>query len=149
MRRLVLGIGVALLGGCAKPDAPPADSAAAMAPAALNAADLAGTWTVNSMAEGTDSVLVTYIMTATGTPDGWMITLPGRDPQAVAVTIAGDSATTTMGPFESVLRKGVQVTTNGVLRMMDGKLVGTTVAHYQGAGADSVLRMRVSGTKNP
>jgi hypothetical protein len=120
-----------------------------MTPAPLNLADIAGTWTVRSMAEGTDSVLVTYTMTGTAMADGWTITLPGREPQAAAVSVSGDSAMTTAGPFESVLRKGVQVTTTGVLRLMDGKLVGTTVAHYMNAGADSVLRMRVEGTRNP
>lgn len=149
MRRIVLGLGAALLAACAKPDAPPAEPAAPPAPAPINLADVAGTWTVRSMAEGSDSALVTYTMSATGTTEGWTITLPGRPAMPLVVGVGGDSATTTAGPFESVLRKGVQVTTNGVLRLVDGKLVGTTVAHYMGAGADSVLRMRVEGTRNP
>ena len=151
MRRLVLGIGVALLGGCAKTEAPPAEPAAAPAPAPapLNLADVAGTWTVKTMAEGNDSALVTYSMTATGTTEGWMITLPGRKPMALTVTVSGDSAMTSVGPYESVLRKGVQVSTAGVLRLMGGNLMGTTVAHYATKGADSVVRLRVSGTKNP
>ena len=147
MRRLVMSLGAAVLVGCAKQEAPPAE--APMAPAALNLADIAGSWTVNSMAEGSDSVLVTYTLTSTATGDAWTITLPGRDPMPTTVTVSGDSAMTLAGPFESVLRKGVQVTTTGVLRLADGKLVGTTVARYANAGADSVLRMRVEGTKNP
>ena len=149
MRRIVLGLGAAFLAACAKPDAPPAEPAAPPAPAPLNLADLAGTWTVKSMAEGSDSVLVTYTMTSTATGDGWTITLPGRKAMPMTVTASGDSAMTMAGPFESVLRKGVQVTTMGILRMANGMLVGTTVAHYANAGADSVLRMRVMGTKNP
>lgn len=42
----------------------------------------------------------------------------------VLVTVDGDSVMTMSGPFESVLRKGVQVTTSNVSRLVDGKLVG-------------------------
>ena len=101
------------------------------------------------MAEGSDSVLVTYTMAAAGTAEGWTITLPNRPTIALTVVASGDSITTSTGSFESVLRKGVQVQTTGVMRMVDGKLVGTTIAHYTNAGADSVLRLRVEGTKNP
>ncbi len=149
MRRIVLGLGAALLAACAKPDAPPAEPAAPPAPAPINLADVAGTWTMQTMAEGSDSVLVSYTMTATGTTDGWTITLPGRPAMPLMVTAAGDSVTTMVGPYESVLRKGVQVSTNGVMRLVDGKLVGTTIAHYMAAGADSVVRLRNTGTKNP
>ena len=40
------------------------------------------------------------------------------------VTADGDSIMTATGPYESVLRPGVQVSTAGVLRLVDGKLVG-------------------------
>jgi hypothetical protein len=33
--------------------------------------------------------------------------------------------------------------------MAGGKLTGMSVAHYQNAGADSVLRLRTEGTKKP
>ena len=51
------------------------------------------------------------------------------------------------GPYESVLRKGVQVKTTTVFRLQDGKLVGTTVAHYTTKGADSVRNLRAEGTR--
>lgn len=150
MRRLVLGLGAALLAGCSKPEAPPAEPPAAPPAApALNLADVAGTWTVRTMAEGSDSSLVTYTLTATATTEGWTITLPGRAAMPVGVTVSGDSVMTTAGPYESALRKGVQVSTNGVFRLVDGKMVGTTIAHYATTGADSVVRLRNEGTKNP
>jgi len=31
--------------------------------------------------------------------------------------------------------------------MQDGKMVGTTIARYPGAGADSVARLRIEGTR--
>jgi hypothetical protein len=33
------------------------------------------------------------------------------------------------------------------LRLQDGKLVGTTTAHYAKSGADSVLVLKTEGTK--
>jgi hypothetical protein len=39
--------------------------------------------------------------------------------------------------------------TEGSLRMQNGKLVGTTIAHYSKAGADSVLRLCTEGTRMP
>ena len=65
----------------------------------------------------------------------------------VRVTVSGDSIMTATGPYESVLRKGVQVTTDGVLRKQDGKLVGISTAHYRTAGADSVVRLRIEMTR--
>jgi hypothetical protein len=53
------------------------------------------------------------------------------------------------GTFASQRRKGVKVTTEGSVKVQNGKLVGTTVAHYAKAGADSVLRLHVEGTKMP
>jgi hypothetical protein len=92
-------------------------------------------------------VLVTAEVTAGADASSWTIKLPGRDPMPVRVTVDGDSVMTAAGPYESVLRKGVQVTTDGVLRMQGGKLVGTTVARYQSAGADSVVRLRTEMTR--
>ena len=147
MRRLVAALGAAVLVACSKAEAPPAEPPAA--PPALNLADLAGTWSFQTRAEGSDSVLVSYTVNATGTTDGWMINLPDRPPMPMTVTVSGDSIMTRTGPYESVLRKGVQVSTEGVLRMVGGKLVGNTIAHYASAGADSVVRLRMEGTKNP
>jgi hypothetical protein len=150
MRRLVLGLGAALLASCAKPEAPPAEPPAAPPAApAINLADVAGTWNMKTMAEDSDSALVTYTMTLTGTTDGWTINFPGRDPMPMTATVSGDSVITTVAPYESMLRKGVQVSTTSVVRLVDGKLVGTTVARYATAGADSVVRLRMEGTKAP
>ena len=131
--------------------APAADSAAAVMPApTVNLAEVSGKWSMVNMAEGSDSVLVTAEMSATGSSDGWTITLPGRPPMPMRISVSGDSIMSETGPYESVLRKGVQVTTNGLMRMVDGKLVGTTVAHYSGmTTADSVLRMRTVNTRMP
>jgi hypothetical protein len=135
--------------GCSKKEAAPAADTMAAAPTPMvNLADVAGTWEVKAMREGTDSVLVTYTMTATGTTDGWTINLANRPPMPARVTVSGDSIMIDAGPYESVLRKGVQVTTHGVARLQGGMLMGTTVAHYS-AGPDSVVNLRIEGTKKP
>lgn len=150
MRRLAFALGAAVLVGCAKTETPPAEPPAPPpAPPPINLADVAGSWTVQTRAEGSDSVLVTYTMTATATETGWMIMLPNRPPMALQVTASGDSIMTSVGPYESVLRKGVQVSTMGVLRLQDGKLMGTTMAHYKTAMADSVVRLRAEATRTP
>jgi hypothetical protein len=151
MRRILLFAVCSALACGGGEKAPAADSSAAVVSApALNLADLAGKWTQVAMAEGSDSVLVTSELNATADAAGWTITLPGRPPQPVRVSVDGDSITTSTGPYESVLQKGVQVTTTGVSRLVDGKMVGTTIARYAGVTtADSVRRLRLVATRVP
>jgi len=141
--------------GC-KPAEKPAETttaeapAMAEAPAAISLADLAGTWNVKGKMEGSDSVIVTYDMVTTADQSGWSIQFPGREPIPVrVVAVEGDSVVTEAGPFESALRKGVQVSTHVVSRLQDGKLVGTTVARYQVTGPDTVARLTFEGTRAP
>src|SRR5687768_1978074 len=110
---------VAVLIGCAG-DTDEADPAAgdtaAMAPApatpaagTISLADVAGTWNVRGMPEGSDSTF-TYQLIA-DTDSTWGIKFPDR-PDTVAVrvvSIAGDSIVTEAGPYPSTLRRGVQV----------------------------------------
>ena len=115
--------------------------------ATLNLADIAGRWTVQGMAEGSDSVLITYEVNATATTEGWTITLPGRQPMALHVIPGGDSVVAHAGPFESVLRPGTQVSTESIMRLVNGQMEGRVIAHYQTAGADSVVNLRQRGTR--
>ena len=158
MRSLAI---VALAGlfvvGCAKKDKPadtvaaaPAPAPAPPPPAAITLADVAGTWNVVAKNVAGDSTLVTYIMVAKPDTTGWTMTFPKRPPVAVKVlSVAGDSVVIHAGPYPSALRKGVQVTTHSVLRLQDGKLVGTTKANYNVKTADSVLMIKSEGTKAP
>jgi hypothetical protein len=146
---LALGL-VACGGGADNPPAADTTAAAPAAPAAISLADLAGTWVVTAKAEGTDSVLVTSELMATADTSGWMQHLPGRDPiQMRVVLVDADSVVTETGPYESVLRPGVQVTTRGVMRLQDGRLVGTTVATYSGGEGENVVRLTTEGTRKP
>ena len=146
-----------VLGACSKsenkaaaPDtamsaAAPAPPPAPPAPTPISAADLNGKWNVKAMNEAGDSTLVTYTMTD---KDGsWMVMFPGRSPVAAKVSTDADSVIVDIGPYASVLRKGLKVTTHGVLRMQDGKLVGMTTAHYRTDKADSVRTIKIEATK--
>jgi hypothetical protein len=94
-----------------------------------------------------DSVILTYEMTASADPTAWTITFPGRPPIPLQPMADGDSIIVSAGPYESALRKGVQVSTNGVYRLVNGELVGQTTAHYQVKTADSVVMLRTNATK--
>jgi hypothetical protein len=157
MRVAALLSSAVLLIACAKTEEKPADTAtAAAAPApapapapALSLASLAGKWTQVAKAEGTDSVLVTGELNATADASGWTMSLPGRPNIPLTVKADGDSVIVDAGPFESVLRKGVQVTNHGVYRMQGDKLVGKTIAHYSVKTADSVRRIDSEFTRKP
>ena len=149
MRRTCAVLGIAVLFGCGPKEEPAADTAAAASAPSISLADVAGTWTIRTMAENSDSVLVTSELTATADPSGWVQLLPGRPPTPVRVRVDGDSILTDTGPFESVLRPGTQVSTSGVYRLVNGNLRGLLTAHYVTAGADSVVRLRVEGTRKP
>ncbi len=147
MRRFVILCCAAALAGCAKTEnkAPAESEAALPRPTAL--ADVAGTWTVRGMNERKDSTLVTYQLKATADTAGWTIMFPNRPPIHARVSAVAAGVVIDAGPYESVLRKGVQVTTHAVVRLENGKLVGTTIAHYTVTTADSVRRIAMEGTR--
>ena len=156
MRIAALGC-IALIVACARTEEEPATDTAggatdvATAPA-ISLADVAGRWDVTATPEsGTDTSVTRYVLTGTPEMTGWTITFPNR-PQAVpvrVVAVEGDSIVTEAGPFESVRRRGVQVTTRNVFRKQGDRLTGTTRARYQSAGADTVLVLRTDGMRAP
>ena len=150
----------AVLVGCTKSEDRAADDQTAMdtaaaapetpAPSAtISLADVAGKWKVRSTDEDGGNVLETGLV-ATADTSGWTMTSPNRKPIPVrVVAVAGDSIVTEAGPFESFIRKGVQVTTRTVSRLQDGKLVGTIEGHFATKSGDSVAHRRSEGTRAP
>jgi hypothetical protein len=140
--------------GCGKPADKPEDTtvgeapASEAAPAALSLADLAGTWNVQAKLEGSDKS-ITYDLVTTEDGAGWTLKAPGRDPIPLRVVATeGDSIVWEAGPFQSLIRKGVQVkVSRTVARLQDGKLIGNTTATYVGEGADSVAHLTLEGTR--
>ena len=149
---------VILAAACAKSDhgadtaaveARPAPPAAASA-APLSAASFTGKWTlVATPTDGRDTASTTLTLDATGDTATWKQVYPGHQVVDLHVRAEGDSLITHSGPYDSFRRKGVEVTTEGVWRLRDGRISGTTVAHYTVKTADSVLHLQMSGTKQP
>ena len=146
-------ITAAVLAGCAKKDDTAVDTTASSstavttAPAPINLADVAGTWNMSSVPTTGDATPTKSVIVATGNTSGWTITFPGGKPIPMAITVDGDSIITDVGPYASVRRKGVQVTTHGVMRLQSGSLVGTNTAHYKVKTADSVLVLNSTATR--
>jgi len=100
------------------------------------------------MPQAKDSVLLTYKLVATNDKTGWTLTLPNRPTmEARVMSMDSDSIVVENGPYQSVLRKAVQVWTHSSMHLEGDKLVGTTVAHYTTKGADSVTNLRTEGTR--
>src|SRR5215207_5152625 len=146
-----------VLVGCSQSKEQPATDemadtpAVAAAPAPIALADVAGKWSVRLTPESGDSTLLSYEMVATADTSGWAFNFPKRKPVPLrVVAVDGDSIVTEAGPFESNLRKGVQVTMSRTIsRPQDGKLVGATTAHYATTGPDTVAHFRFEATRAP
>ena len=122
----------------------PADTVA-MSPAPA-AGDPNGTWDMRSTpVSTTDTTPTIYqLQVANGT---WTLLFPNREPVVGRVVADGDSFVVDAGPYQSVRREGVTVSTHAVYRISGDQMTGNVVARYQGAGADSVLNLTTTGTR--
>lgn len=142
---------------CAKKEEPAKDTAAAMSPApaaapaaapALALADVAGKWQFTSTpTSGKDTSVTKWVLTATADTTGWTMTNPDKVTTPLHVSVSGDSVMLSSAEFNSQRRKGVKVKTETTLHLKDGKLSGTTNAHYATKSADSTLTLTTEGTK--
>jgi hypothetical protein len=159
MRSLAVISILALLAACVKSETstPAADTtttavapapAAPAAPAPISLSTVVGKYHVTSRGQSPDTSVVTYELNATGDTTGWTITYPNRPVVPVRIiSVSGDSIVTETGPFTSVRRAGVPVTTRTTYRWENGQLVGTTVAHYAVKGPDTVRVFVIEGAK--
>jgi len=153
--RIAICCCAAVLAGCAKKENAAVDTSSAMAsstaittaPAPINLADVAGKWNMRAVPISGDTTATNYVLTATSNTSGWTITFPGRAPMAVKVSTDGDSIMIDAANYQSVRRKGVQVSTNSVVRLQGGNIVGSTTAHYKVKTPDSVLTLSMTGTR--
>ena len=136
---------------CSAADDTAVDSAAGeQASRNTTLAAFAGTWNVRAMPAQGDSTIGMYVVTATSDTSGWTLAFPGREPIPMRVlSVAGDSVVVEAGPYPSTLRQDVQVVTRSVTRVLGDRMIGTAVARYQNAGADSVRTLRLEGTRAP
>lgn len=151
MRKVVLAAFAISIAACSKTETPASDTAAppaASTPAPLTNADLAGTWEAQGMPMDKDTVVVRFTMNNTDTGEGSSVVFPSgvKVVQSSRYT-SGDSVVSESGNFKSQVRRGQQVTsTRMVLRLRDGKLVGTSTSKY--ASGDSAS-FRITATKKP
>jgi hypothetical protein len=155
MRRFAFCYCAAILVGCGKSEVPPARDTTAVAPAtpkgrsAISLGDVAGKWKLRTTDEAGGNAVESEL-TATANSSGWTLTRPnGKTIPVRVVAVAGDSIVTEAGPYESALRKGVQVRARMVLRLQDGRLVGITEARYPTSRGDSVAQRPTEGTRAP
>lgn len=151
MRRLTLLLSSIAALGCARSDTTADTSspaAATQAGMAIRASDIAGNWSVVGK-NANDSVLVSYDLSVPNESTYTITFANGQRVNGRIVSIAGDSIVIEAGPYPSVLRKGANVRTVAVVRLQDGKLVGNTTARYDTKTADSVISLRMEGTRKP
>ena len=151
MSRAALLLALAAMLACSKEEAPPADTAVAAAPEATVAptpANYAGTWKINVMPEDRDTVLLSYTMQGSADRTGWVLNLPNREPmQGRVVHMDNDSVVIENGPYSSVLRKDMMVSTRSNMRIEGDRVVGKTIATYKTKAGDSVVNLRTEGTR--
>ncbi len=118
-------------------------------PAGIALADVAGSWNLTGTPEMEPftPTSIAYSMTATDSAYGWTFTFPEQDPLDIRIiAVEGDSIVVEAGPFESVIRDGVMVSTRTVMRLEDGMLVGTFLATYETDPVET-LAGTVEGTR--
>ena len=122
--------------------------AAGAAASPLSFTDLAGTWQMRSVPEsGSDTSATQSTMTATRDSTGWKSVYKNGTTLPLHVAVSGDSLIIDTSPHMSVRGRGLMTTTHSVYRREGDKLVGRSVAHYATKSADSVLTLRVEGTR--
>lgn len=155
-RCLALCLTVFAVASCSKPQkaadttaVTPAGAPAASRPA-ISLAQVAGTWNMTSHPiSGSDTMATHYVLKATTDTTGWRLTPMGQKPVKVHVRVAGDSIMMLTDAYESFRWKGMKTYTTSVHRLEDGKLVGTTTAHYTTKDADSMLVLHTESTRAP
>jgi hypothetical protein len=142
---------------CAKTETPAADTAAPAAapvpapPAPLTAADVAGTWTGTSMAEGSDSVTSRWTVVRVTDSTSKFIAQGSKDSVDVVLRYDADSMIATSAPYtDPAAPKGTpKVTFRSVGRLKDGKLVGNATVMLASKPDSVVARSRWEATKAP
>lgn len=143
-------LAVALV-ACTTNDAARTDSAAGAVatPATLTAADIAGTWSGTTMAEGSDSVVNRWTSIRESDNAGKYVAENSPDTVSYTVVYDADSMVVTSQPFTTSANPNTQVVFRSVGRLRDGRLVGTSTTMLA-ANRDSVVsRARWEATRNP
>ncbi len=132
MRHLALVAAAALCWACAPKEAPPADTtavatAAAAAPAALTAEQIAGAWNGISMGETSDSVTSRWATKRMGDGSTELTREGATAPIKFSTTFDADSLHSISEPTPAPgIKDGPKIVIHSIGRLVDGKLKGTT-----------------------
>ncbi|MFN8573804.1 MAG: hypothetical protein U0132_17235 [Gemmatimonadaceae bacterium] len=137
MKRLIALLAISVL--------PAALSAQAAKPAAPKIpAAAVGTWEGKSMVGPKDS-LITTTKTVVGADGKIEVTMAGRPTMTAKVIAAGgDSLVYEIGPYDSILKKGLKATTRSTTHFSGNSSTGMFEAKYSDG---SVVKGKVAGTK--
>lgn len=158
MRRISLVAAAAMVCACAPKEKPAADSAAAapppppaaVAPTALTADMVAGTWNGTSMAEQSDSVLSRWVSKRTGDGTSELTVADSKTPIKLTSTFAGDSMVSVSEPVPAPnVKNGPKVVIHSVGRLSGGKLSGTSWQTLADKPDSVIARSRWEATKAP
>jgi len=148
MRSLLLVPALLLAAACGEKAAP--EETAPPAPAALTAADVAGTWTGMTMAEGSDSVVARWTTTSTSDTTGSLTYEGSTESIGYTTMYDADSMVVTSFPYIDPAREdGMMVMFRSVGRLdATGQLVGTAEMMVVGS-TDVISRSTWHATKAP
>ena len=134
---------------CSKGETPAADSAAAAAPPALTEADVAGNWSGNLMAEGSDSVVATWSDQCGAGTCKLVVASAPNDTILNTYTISGDSVMYSSAAHKDPMAGGAMVTDGGVARITGNQISGNGIVRLADKPDSVVMRYRFTGTKSP
>jgi hypothetical protein len=118
------------------------------APAALTAADVAGTWNGESMAEGSDSVVSRWTVTRVSDTESKFVYQGSTDSVSFTTTFDADSMMATSQPFTDPETKA-RVMFRSVGRLSGGTLSGTSAVMLADKPDSVVERGRWRATRAP
>jgi hypothetical protein len=130
------------LAACSKPAEPPPPPP----PPPPTYADFAGTWDALSTLEGTPDPVPSRLA-STPQGGGWTMTLEGRDPVPMRVSLAGDSLVLISDPYESILRDNVQVQVRTASVLTAGGMEGKLIATYDSPDGQQVVMGTIRATR--
>jgi len=151
MRSFVFLLSAFIIVGCAgeaDTDAEMSADSASMTEAPASVADFAGSWQSSVVLEGVaDAIPSTLSGSASGTD--WTMSLEGRDPVALQVSMSGDSLITQSAEYESILRPGVMTTVRSAVVLEGDTWSGPVVVTYRTPAGDEVVNGMITGTRTP
>ena len=146
MRSIV--VMVLILAACAPGDNQATDTAAMVdASDALTAEDISGSWSGTTFAEGSDSVLVRWTSTMSGS-SSVLLFEGSTDSVRARTSLDADSVIVESDPYPAATLPGnPQVRFRSVGRLRDGNLVGTSVLMLASEPDSVVRRTRWEATR--